>query len=426
MRHLNHRALSLLALLFYVTSLASTAPLSSSSLSPRADTPTPDDHCRTIADNDLYGRGVRIGMYLQWAAGFVLRNFESWESRARVRTASNVLAAAVALATVINVCQGTALSVDYLLSYYLTVVLFYAESYNLEIRVDEDYEPTNPDPEEALRTFELHADLPLVFQNVYFTAFTLFGAWYWLKGINSTTDPVCGGNAALLSIFDIRSSIWTHAATALAIIAGMAFIMVFLIHLATLSKGIGSGPKMMAVYYARAVFYGSGVIIYRSEGDGDAVDPLGRKLYWKSLLKPGFPVMDSLSVVRLLRLFRDLIHYFLIYLAGPLIAIVSVERMVEANHLVTTSAFGSAGQIIALFTGITSAVLACWEIPKKWCNSGRTDTNRRSSHTERTQDSPAEGEGSSGNDRPMTEKVVKVDNIKECWKYAKGMLCGVI
>jgi hypothetical protein len=176
--------------------------------------------------------------------------------------------------------------------------------------------------------------------------------------------------------------------------------MVFLVHLTTLSKGIRSGPNMVVVYYARTMRLASGGMRIHLPGDNDTVAALGGKLFWKSLLKPGFPVMDSLSVVQLLRLFRDLIHYFLIYLAGPLIAIVSVERMVAANHLVTASAFGSAGQIIALFTGITSAVLACWEIPKKWRNSERIDTNRRSNHTERagTQDPPAKGESSSRND----------------------------
>ncbi|KAH6668538.1 hypothetical protein B0J14DRAFT_168813 [Halenospora varia] len=118
-----------------ITSLAYAHPSSNFMLTPRADGTTPDNHCATIANNDLYGKGVRIGMYLQWAAGFLLRNFdETWEARSRVRTSSNILASAVALATVINICQGIALSVDCLLSYYLTVVLFYAESYNLEIK----------------------------------------------------------------------------------------------------------------------------------------------------------------------------------------------------------------------------------------------------------------------------------------------------
>jgi hypothetical protein len=49
----------------------------------------------------------------------------------RVRITNNALCAAIALAVTIDVVRRSALSVNYLLSYYLTVALFYAESYNL-------------------------------------------------------------------------------------------------------------------------------------------------------------------------------------------------------------------------------------------------------------------------------------------------------
>lgn len=357
---------------FGLLSLHVRRPSSVPFISARVNTLTMNDHCRTIADNDLYGRGVRIGMYLQWASGFVLRNFETWETRARVRTTTNVLATAVALATVINVCQGTALSVDYLLSYYLTVVLFYAESYNLEIRL-----PNDEDGD--VRAYVLHADLALAFQNVYFAAFTVFGVWYWLKGINSTPDPVCGGKAALLGVFDIRNSAWVHAAGALAILVGVAFVLVFLVHLTSLSDGIVSGPKLAAVYYARGMMLSRDPMDYSSDRDPE----MERKLLVKRLLRPDLPAADSISITSFLKLLGKLVHYFLIYLAGPLIAIVSIERMIAANYLVTASAFGSAGQVIALFTGITSALLACWQIIKnRWIfgsrhPSGHNNRNRR-------------------------------------------------
>lgn len=54
---------------------------------------------------------------------------------ARVQTANNALCAALALAAAINVVDGKALSIDYLISYYLTVILFYSESYNLRLEV---------------------------------------------------------------------------------------------------------------------------------------------------------------------------------------------------------------------------------------------------------------------------------------------------
>src|SRR6187402_1398445 len=61
------------------------------------------DECKTQGDGDLYGIGVRLGIYLQWASGFILRNIGSWELVSRVRTTSNVLCSALALAAAINI-----------------------------------------------------------------------------------------------------------------------------------------------------------------------------------------------------------------------------------------------------------------------------------------------------------------------------------
>lgn len=321
----------------------------------RADNSAPNSDCTTNVDNDLYGTGVRIGLYLQWASGFILRQLESWEVRARVRTTSNVLVGAVAIATAINISQGSALSVDYLLSYYLTVVLFYAESYNLEIK-HQGIEPGHEDCCETVIATKVIADFPLVFQNIIFMSFTLYGTWYWLKGIAWTADPICGARGALLGLFDIKSHAWTHGAAGLAVILGVLFFFIFLVHLTTLPKGIGSGPKAIAVHYSNAVHHLSGPIYHITHWRAVS--------FWKSMFRPDFPLI-SLSYRAILRFLLGLLHYFLIYLAGPLIAIVSVERMIAANNLATASAYGSAGQIIPLITGIVSMLLACWEIGEK-------------------------------------------------------------
>ena len=88
--------------------------------------------CSNSGDGDCYGLGVRLGLYLQWAAGFLLRNYSgSWKMISTVRTTNNALYGAILLTVVITTARGTALSTDYLIVYYLTVALFYSESYNL-------------------------------------------------------------------------------------------------------------------------------------------------------------------------------------------------------------------------------------------------------------------------------------------------------
>lgn len=331
-------------------------PTSSTTLDHRSALDSNSKDCVTNADNDLYGRGVRIGLYLQWASGFILRNFDSFEVRSRVRVVSNTLCAAIALATVVNIMKGSALSIDYLLSYYLTVVLFYAESYNLEVRVKESHG-------RETQTMELQADAALVCQNIIFTAFTLFGAWYWLEGIKMTTDPACGASLAMLVLFDIHNATWTHAAAGLAVITGTAFFLVFLVHLASLKEGIASGPVLVARYYADRMRYFSG------PPPSGLPDTLRVKLILKKILRPGFHDMGGTGremTVSTVRIAIHFTHWALINLVGPLIAMISVERMITANRLVTAPVFSSAGQVIALFSGVTSTLLACWEIIAKY------------------------------------------------------------
>ncbi|KAF7538460.1 hypothetical protein G7054_g2876 [Neopestalotiopsis clavispora] len=261
-------------------------------LSSRATNSGSNTDCTTDVDNDLYGKGVRIGLYLQWASGFILRQLESWETRARVRISSNIITGALAIATAVNIAQGSALSVDYLLSYYLTVVLFYAESYNLE----------TPKYLETL--------------------------------------PPNSHEAQLYNDFDGE--------------------------VVKATKGIGSGARTVAAYYGRAAMVMS----------AGPVDLWAKASFWPGIFRPAFP-LASLSRGFVLRSVRDLCHYFLIYLAGPLVAVVSIERMIAANNLVTDSAFSSAGQLIPFITGIVSLLLACWETVQKIWKIRRSGPSRR-------------------------------------------------
>jgi hypothetical protein len=65
-------------------------------------------NCMTPGDGDLYGPGVRLGLYFQWAAGFLLRNFNgSWKTISTVRMANNAVCSAIALSSVINTGQAS-------------------------------------------------------------------------------------------------------------------------------------------------------------------------------------------------------------------------------------------------------------------------------------------------------------------------------
>lgn len=75
----------------------------------------------------------------------------------------------------------------------------------------------------------------------------------------------------------------------------------------------------------------------------------------------------------------EMLHWILINLLGPVIAIVSVERMISANTITTDSIGDSSGQLIALLTGIFAICVAISETAAKYlgnskqCQTGATN-----------------------------------------------------
>ena len=309
--------------------------------------------CTTTGDGDFYGLGVRLGLYLQWAAGFLLRNSSgSWKMISAVRTTNNALCGAIFLTVLITTARGTALSTDYLIVYYLTVVLFYSESYNLLTK--EDKQDTD-----SKFYFVLQPDVPLLVQNLLFASNHIFGAWFWISGIHHTQSTTCPTKAALLGVFDLYDSHWTRFAAAAAIIGGIIFLNFLCVHLFAFSSHGLTGPVTKV---AHAISDCCGPSIFPA----DLARPLLRPNLRNSLDIGGIspPRTVSLTIFELVAI----THFALINLAGPLIAIVSVERILRANHLATPGILESSGQMIALLTGATSLVAALWELGKGLLN----------------------------------------------------------
>ena len=316
--------------------------------------------CEIQSNGDLYGLGVRVGLYLQWLSAFILRNIGSWDTMSKVRTVNNALCIALALAAAISVVGRKALSIDYLLSYYLTVILFYSESYNLRLEVGE----TTPSVKhngtrsplsiqnislgdiEALRShlkyYTLAPEPSLIVQNVFFAAYTLFGAWYWLRGIKEIEHSSCSEYAAIILLFHLDDNRWLKAATTFAIVLGIFWAAVFVTNLYMFfsTKGKNPGPIMTGAFrMVNSVcgFDEFGVMSLEPQPQG--VDSRFKRPLW-----------------------RNYFHYTWLYLMGPFVAIISVERIIASNRLTTSDIGGSTGQMIALVTGITSVLCALWEL----------------------------------------------------------------
>ncbi|KAF9869301.1 hypothetical protein CkaCkLH20_13218 [Colletotrichum karsti] len=301
--------------------------------------------CLTEGNGDLYGIGVRLGLYFQWAAGFLLRNFSgSWRTISAVRMANNALGLSLMLATMINTSRGLSLSTDFLIVYYLTIALFYAESYNLLTK-------ENANNEGFL--YVLKPDLPLLFQNLLFATASVFGGWFWIRGVRMAEEPACGARAAVIGAFDLNNSRWKVFAAVFSVGLGIIFGLFFVIHLAGFWSGQVS--RRPVTYIARSLSFASGA-------------PTQIMLALQGLLRPNLP--GARNEKWFLR-FRAgdlllLLQFFLINLAGPIIAISSVETMIRTNHLSTDGILESSGQMIALITGVTSLCVAIAEMLGDW------------------------------------------------------------
>jgi len=349
-------AICFLAFIYFfpTISLGQTSKKPENSTSPANTLVTKSITCTAVGDSDIYGLGVRIGLYLQWLSGFILRNIGSWDTVARVRTANNALCAALALAAAINIVDGKALSIDYLISYYLTVILFYSESYNLHLEAGgtaPQTKDTRPKPDSRGRRrsasedswirrpthYTLAPDLSLVSQNLFFTAWTLFGTWYWLAGINRTRKSPCTEDAAIVLLFSLHSHKWKTFATVFSIILGIFWAIVFVANsLGFVStKGKKPGPIITAVFHHHRFFSGGMTQTPEPQQLGDQF----KRPVWKNYF-----------------------HYVWLYLLGPVVGIISVERIIAGNNLSTSNIKEGTGQMISLITGITSMLCALWEL----------------------------------------------------------------
>lgn len=309
-----------------------------------------DQNCTILGDGDLYGLGVRLGLYFQWMAGFLLRNFNgSWKTISTVRIANNALGTAIMLTTMINIWRGIYLATDFLIVYYLVVALFYAESYNLM---------TKSDSSRNGFVFVLTSDMPLLIQNLLFATASLFGGWFWIRGVLDAPKPPCGAWAAVIVSFQMDNLHWRRFAAVFSILFGIIFSFFLFVHL------IGFWGRQVTrqsvIYIARALSYASGSPTLITTGLQPLLRPRAGHIAWG--LMRGF----RCQAIGLL------LQFLIVNLLGPIIAMSSVEAMIRQNGLLTSGVLDSSGQMIALTTGVTSLFISLWEIGEDLYNRRRT------------------------------------------------------
>jgi hypothetical protein len=122
----------------------------------------------------------------------------------------------------------------------------------------------------------------------------------------------------------------------------LSFIL--LLNLFSVKKGIVSDPILTVAYYVRGIKGGWKLESKKIGVNGARSNPFGLPLHS--------------------------LHYFIIFLAGPIVSIISTERIIASNGLTMTGVTESTGQMIALFAGVTSMCTTIWELAIWWkiCN----------------------------------------------------------
>jgi hypothetical protein len=320
-----------------------------------------EEVCTVAGDGDLYGIGVRIGLYFQWVAGLLLRNMDgSWRTISQVRTSNMAISTALNLCVAINTVRGVSLSIDYLIVYYLTIALFYSESYNLTSKTTEG--GINPRPRKGYR-YILKPDAALVAQNVLFSSTTLFGVWFWLRGVFTLQSPECHpAYGALLATFELQDGRWRYFAASFGVIGGAILALILHTHVASLVSENYHNQPVARVGLAAARFF---------EPASGGVNPFDR--YPESFLRPRLKSRTMMALV------CSTFHWLIMNVVGPVIAVTSIERMLVANRVATSAILDSSGQMIALLTGIVSLCLAIWDIGRIFVKD--TNIDLLASHT---------------------------------------------
>jgi hypothetical protein len=253
------------------------------------------------------------------------------------------------------------LAPDFLIVYYLIVVLFLHDAFNL-------YQKGRHKPWEGGFYYELRPDEALILQNALCLGASVLGAWVWFAGLDGAQPTKCMPKGALLGVFDIYDARWRNFAAAFAIIFALGYSFLLYFHA---RKYVG--------YYDFAKCQPEKVWKKAHlPKPGRRVKAQPCNFTWPTiwefsqlLLRP--PI--SWSTKRLRRLGKPGItrrhyicaaivptHFFMVNLGGPIIAIISVERTIQVNELQTSPISESTGQILVLILGITMLITALRQV----------------------------------------------------------------
>ena len=142
------------------------------------------DTCSYVGNSDVYGLGIRVGIYLQWISALISKTFLSQEGLRDVLNDNAIFLLAIFLATVLLVTDTISgvHQVDILIMLHIFFGSIYTIFYDARIRKWID----------SVSSF-----LGIVFKSGTATGMAAIGIWYWFYAINIPENSGCSTYAFL-------------------------------------------------------------------------------------------------------------------------------------------------------------------------------------------------------------------------------------
>lgn len=171
-----------------------------------------DPTCTFAGNSDIYGLGIRIGVYLQWVSGFLANNFHAEAVQDMLATNTIfLLALFTALAIITQKKSVQAIEVVIILQLCIGLLISVSTTWGLRVRAR-----LTSGKEYGARLY-----LPLLGSTIRLclaSAIFSYNLWFWFRGLDVLRDPECPPSGFLFArvvllhrargFFEVTSIIW--------------------------------------------------------------------------------------------------------------------------------------------------------------------------------------------------------------------------
>jgi hypothetical protein len=314
--------------------------------------------CELIGDTDVYGIGVRISFYLNWAAAFIAMMFNMHEEHKGVRRAINAIAIAVVTNTIINATKGSFANLEWYIVFTLVLVLPFLVAI--------------PFSWTAMKDDILGLSLLMLLYLIY----GVIQPWLYFVIPRQGYKEGCPARIFLFAPVDLYNPHWVGFTKAMAI-------------LSCITSAVGIPVVCCIILYGLYGGWKKPAKVAKKKPPNDANNGTGAA-HNPSDLESHDPHDVKKQLADLKKVLKPLGIFFKIYLGfSGASSIAFVEETIRINHIdLSDASIRSTGQLIPFIVGVFSLVAVMWNGIKQWRKKGSEEDEHASSLHDQSQPRP--------------------------------------